>query len=102
MNRISLFILLLLLFTNCKEGKNALRETDKIVKDYSTNLIEAPKKTKIILEIASIRQALEIYQIENEKFPESLSDLPIKIKDTSEYKYNPETGKVTSHHYPNL
>ncbi len=97
-----IFFVCLLFLSGCKEGKEAVKETDKIVKDYSKGLIEAPKKTKILTEIATIRQALEIYRIENGEYPESLSVLPIKIKEIDKYQYDSESGKVKSKHYPNL
>ena len=95
-------IIIIILLSGCSKGEEAIQEADKIVKEYSKGLVEAPKKIKILTEIAVIRKALEIYKIENGKYPESLGDLPIKIKDPEEYQYNKETGKVKSKNYPNL
>ena len=95
-------IIIIIFLSGCREGEEAIQEADKIVKDYSKGLVEAPKKTKILTEIAVIRKALEIYKIENGKYPESLGDLPIKIKEVDEYQYDSESGKVKSKHYPNL
>jgi len=43
-----------------------------------------------------------MYKVENEKYPESLSDLSVKIKDANDYDYNSQTGKVKSRYYPNM
>jgi len=102
MMKLIVLLILIAFLPGCKQGKEAVKETKKIVKDYSNGLIEAPKKTRIITEIASIRKAINMYRIENNKYPESLSELSVKIKDTAEYQYNPETGRVKSKHYPEL
>ena len=98
----TIFFIFLLFLIGCSEGREAAREADKIVKDYSKGLVEAPIKTKILTEIATIRKVLEIYKIENGKYPEKLGDLPIKIKDPDEYQYDRDTGKVKCKKYPNL
>ena len=95
-------IIIIIFLSGCSEGEEAIQEADKIVKDYSKGLVEAPKKTKILTEIAVIRKSLEIYKIENGKYPESLSELQIKIKEVDEYQYDSESGKVKSKNYPNL
>ncbi len=95
-------IIIIIFLSGCREGEEAIQEADKIVKDYSKGLVEAPKKTRVITEITTIRKALEIYKIENGKYPESLSEVQIKIKEVDEYQYDSESGKVKSKHYPNL
>ena len=100
--KLIIFILTIIFLSGCSEGRDAVSEADKIVKDYSKGLIEAPKKTEIITEIATVRKGLKIYKIDKGKYPESLSELKIKIKYPDEYKYNKETGKVKSKNYPNL
>jgi hypothetical protein len=95
-------IIIIIFLSGCREGEEASQEADKIVKDYSKGLVEAPKKTKILTEIAVIRKSLEIYKIENGKYPESLSELQIRIKEVDEYQYDSESGKVKSKNYPNL
>ncbi len=100
--KLLIFILIIIFLSGCSEGKEAVREADKIVKDYSKGLIEAPKKTEIITEIAAVRKELEIYKIDKGKYPKSLTELQIKIKYPDEYQYDKETGKVKSKNYPNL
>jgi len=100
--KLLIFTLIIIFLSGCSEGREAVHEADKIVKDYSKGLIEAPKKTEIITEIATVRKELEIYKIDNGKYPESLSELQIKIKYPDEYKYDKETGNVKSKNYPNL
>jgi len=43
-----------------------------------------------------------MYKVENEKFPESLSELQVKVKDINEYEYDSQKGKVKSKYYPKL
>ncbi len=84
----------------CKKAKDAVIETKTVTKEYTKGLAAVPSKTRVITELASLRQAIKIYKVEHEKFPESLSDLPVKVKDINEYEYDPQTGKVTSKYYP--
>jgi hypothetical protein len=100
--KLLIFTLIIIFLSGCSEGREAVREADKIVKDYSEGLIEAPKKTEIITEIAIIRKALEIYKIDKGRYPESLTELKIKIKYPDEYQYDKENGKVKSKNYPNF
>ncbi|MEJ2307460.1 MAG: hypothetical protein P8Y62_10495 [candidate division WOR-3 bacterium] len=100
--------LILLLFVSilinscCKKGKEAVVETKTITKEYATAVTKAPDKAKVLTELVSIRQAINMYKVENGKLPESLSDLPVKIENIKEYEYNHETGKVTNKYYTNL
>lgn len=97
-----MFLTFTLVTSGCGKGKEAAQETETVVKEYSNAVTKAPSKTKVLTELASIRKAIKMYKVENEKYPEELSDLPVKIKEPEEYKYNPETGKVKSKFYPNL
>jgi hypothetical protein len=92
------FIIVLLTF-GCKKAKEATIETKTVTKEYVKGVAEVPSKTRVITELASLRQAIKMYKVENEKFPESLSDLSVKVKDINEYEYDPNTGKVTSKYY---
>jgi hypothetical protein len=89
----------MLISSCCKKAKDAVVETKTITKEYAKGVTKAPDKTKVITELASIRQAINMYKVENEKFPESLSDLSIKIENIKEYEYNPETGEVKHKYY---
>jgi len=99
---IFLAIIFVLVTLGCKKAKDAVIETKTITKEYAKGLTRAPGKTRAVTELASLRQAINMYKVENGKFPESLSDLSIKIENIKEYEYNPETGKVNSRHYPKL
>jgi hypothetical protein len=99
---IFLFFISVLISSCCDKAKEAAVETKTITKEYAKGITKVPSKTRVITELASLKQAINMYKVENEKFPESLSDLSIKVKDIKEYEYNPETGKVTNKYYPNL
>ena len=88
--------------SGCKKVKEATIETKTVTKEYAKGVAEVPSKTRVITELASLRQAINIYKVENEKFPGSLSDLPVTIEDINEYEYDFEKGTVKSKHYPNL
>ena len=100
--------LILLLFVSilinscCKKAKEAVVETKTITKEYATAVTKAPDKTKVLTELVSIRQAINMYKAENGKPPESLSDLPVKIKNIKEYEYDSETGEVKHNYYTKL
>jgi len=83
----------------CNKAGEAIIETKTITKEYAKGVTKAPGKAEVITELASIRQAINMYKVENSKFPESLSDLSIKIRNIKEYEYNPETGEVRNRHY---
>ena len=86
----------------CKKAKDATIETKTITKEYAKGLAAVPSKTRTVAELASLRRAIEMYKVKNEKYPERLSDLPIEVKDINEYEYDSQTGKVKSRFYPNL
>ena len=92
----------MLISFGCKKAKDAVIETKTVTKEYATGVTKVPDKTKVVTELASLRQAINMYKAENGKIPERLSDLPVKVKDIKEYEYNSETGKVTNKYYPNL
>ena len=95
------FISVLVSF-GCKKAKDATIETKTITKEYAKGVAAVPGKTRTVTELASLREAIKMYKVENEKFPESLSDLPVAIKDINEYEYDAGTGKVKSRFYPKL
>jgi hypothetical protein len=95
------FISVLVSF-GCKKAKDAAIETKTVTKEYAKGVTKVPSKTRALTELASLRQAIKMYKVGNEKFPDSLSVLSIKVKDINEYEYNPETGKVKSRFYPKL
>jgi hypothetical protein len=96
-----IFLLFISVLANscCGKAKEAAVETKTITKEYAKGITKVPSKTRVITELASLRQAINIYKVENEKFPESLSDLSIKIENIKEYEYDPETGKVKHKYY---
>lgn len=89
-----------LISSGCKKTKDAVIETKTVTKEYAKGVAKVPSKTRVVTELASLRQAIKMYQVENEKFPESLSDLPVKVKDINEYDYDNGTGKVKNKYYP--
>ena len=95
------FIFVLLTF-GCKKAKDAVIETKTVTKEYAKGVAKVPSKTRVITELASLRQAIKMYKVENEKFPESLSDLYVKVKDINGYEYDSGKGTVKSKHYPKL
>jgi hypothetical protein len=99
---IFLSVILVLVASGCKNSRDAAIETKTIVKDYADGLSKLPSKTTAITELASLRQAINMYKIEKGTYPESLSDLHVKIGNPEDYEYNSQTGKVKSKHYPNL
>jgi hypothetical protein len=99
---IFLSVLLVLTASGCKKGRDAAIETKTVVKQYADGMSKFPSKTTAITELASMRQAINMYKVEHEEYPESLSDLNMKIENPDNYEYNSQTGKVKSKHYPNL
>jgi hypothetical protein len=99
-----IFLLFISVFiTNgCKKSKDVVIETKTTTKEYAKGIAEVPSKTKVLTELASIRQAIKMYKVENEKYPENLSDLKVKIGDVEDYDYDSETGKVKSRYYPKM
>jgi hypothetical protein len=97
-----IFLLLIFItgFFGCKKSKDVVIETKTITKEYVKGAEEIPKKTRVITELASLRQAIKMYKVQNEKYPESLSDLKVKVKDIQDYEYDSETGQVKSRYYP--
>jgi hypothetical protein len=95
------FIFVLLNF-GCKKAKEAVIETKTVTKEYTKGVAEIPGKARVVTELASLRQAINMYKAQNEKYPESLSDLPVKVKDINEYEYDSGKGKVKSKHYLKL
>jgi len=99
---IFLSVVFILTAFGCKNSRDAAIETKTVVKDYANGLAKVPSKTTAVTELASLRQALNIYKVGHEKYPENLSDLPVKIENPDDYEYDSQTGKVKSKHYPNL
>lgn len=99
---IFLSVVFVLAASGCKNSRDAAIETKTIVKEYSKGLAKLPSKTTAVTELASLRQAINIYKVENEKYPENLSDLHVKIENPGDYEYDSQTGKVKSKHYPNF
>lgn len=99
---IFLSFVFILTASGCKNSRDAAIETKTVVKEYADGLAKVPSKTTAVTELASLRQAINIYKVENEKYPESLSDLPVKIESPDDYEYDSRTGKVKSKRYPNL
>jgi TATA-box binding protein (TBP) (component of TFIID and TFIIIB) len=102
MKNLLIFLSLFFIVSGCKSSRDAARETKTVVKEYAKGLATAPSKTKAVTELASLRQAINIYKLEKGTFPEELSDLPVKIENPDDYEYNFQTGKVKSKQYPNL
>ncbi len=92
----------ILLSLGCKKAKDSVVETKTITKEYTKGIAKVPSKTRVLTELASLRQAIKMYQVEKEKYPETLSDLPVKIKDINDYNYDSRTGKVKSRYYPEM
>ena len=86
----------------CKKVKDATIETKTVTKEYAKGVAAVPSKTRAVTELASLRQAIKMYKVKNEKYPESLSDLPVKVKDVKEYEYDSGKGTVKSKFYPKL
>lgn len=95
------FIFIVIL-SGCKKSKDVVIETKTITKEYTKGVAEVPSKTRVLTELATIRQAIKMYKVEKEKYPESLSDLKVKIRDIEDYDYDSETGKVKSRYYPKM
>lgn len=86
----------------CKKVKDATIETKTVTKEYAKGVAAVPGKAKTVAALTEIRHALNMYRVENEKYPEKLSDLPLKVINPEQYEYNPETGKIKSKYYPKL
>jgi hypothetical protein len=99
---IFLSFIFVFVLSGCKKSKDVVIETKTITKEYTKGVAEVPNKTRVLTELASIRQAVKMYKVENEKYPESLSDLKVKIRDIEDYDYDSETGKVKSRYYPKM
>lgn len=101
---IFLLFIALLIGNSCKKPKNAVKESEAITNGYAKakGIAKVPNKTRVLTELASLRQMIWMYQLEEGEFPESLSDLSVKVKDINEYEYDSEKGKVTSKYYPKL
>jgi len=99
---IFLSIIFILVTLGCKKTKDSVIETKTITKEYTKGIAKVPSKTRVLTELASLRQAIKMYEVENEKYPERLSDLSVKIKDANDYDYNSQTGKVKSRYYPKM
>ena len=104
MKRVFIFLsfISVLVSFGCKKVKDATTETKTVTKEYTKGVAAVPSKTRVVTDLASLRRAIKMYKVENEKFPESLSDLRVKIKDVHEYEYNSQTGKVKSRFYPKM
>lgn len=81
----------------CREAKEDLEE-------YGETIMTMPDRTRVLSDLTRIRQALELYKVENDgKYPDSISELNLeRLYYTDEYEYDSSTGKVTSNSYPTL
>jgi len=104
MKRLLIFLSFIFVLLNfgCKKAKDAVIETKTVTKEYAKGVAAVPGKTRAVTELASLREAIKMYKVENEKYPEKLSDLPLKVMKPEDYEYNPETGQIKSKYYPKL
>lgn len=99
---IFLSIISVLSSSGCKKAKDATIETKTVTKEYAKGVAAVPGKAKTVAALAEIRHAINMYRVEKGKYPEKLSDLPLKVTTPEHFEYNPETGKIKSKYYPNL
>ena len=94
-----LFLSLLLLNgipMGCSKAREELEETVEPV-------MVIPERTKVKVDLISIRQAIEFYKIDHEgNPPQSLKELKLTLYYPDEYEYNPGSGKVKSKNYPSM
>ena len=91
-----------LISLGCKKVKDATIETKTVTKEYAKGVAAVPGKARTVAALAEIRHAINMYNVENQKYPEKLSDLPLKVMKPENYEYNSETGKIKSKYYPKL
>ena len=104
MKKLLIFLSLISVLINpgCKKAKDATIETKTVTKEYAKGVAAVPGKARTVAALAEIRHAINMYRVEKGKYPERLSDLPLKITNPEHFKYDPKTGKIKSKYYPKL
>jgi hypothetical protein len=104
MKRFLIFLLIIsvLVSFGCKKVKDATIETKTVTKEYTKGVAAVPGKARTVAALAEIRHAINMYRVEKGKYPERLSDLPLKVTNPEHFEYNPKTGKIKSKYYPKL
>jgi hypothetical protein len=102
LSRIFLLLLfaVLLGFTSgplgCSKAREELEETVE-------PLMVLPERTKVRVDLLTIRKAVEFYQVDHDgKYPSNLKELKLDLHYPDEYTYDPTKGKVKSKNYPGM
>jgi len=95
---LALLAVLVLAVPACKETK----EAQEIIKDGTKTIVTQPDRTRMLTDLAAVKPAIQAFQAQNDRFPDSLDELNIKLNFPKDLTYDSGTGEVKSKTFPNL
>ena len=80
----------------------ACEETQDTVKDGVNTGVGQIDKAKVLSDLTLVTSSLQEYHLQNQKNPESIDELKLKLYHPEDLVYDAKTGTVRSKSYPNL
>ncbi len=80
----------------------ACEESQETVKDGVKTGVGQIDKAKVFSDLTLVTGTLQEYHLQNQKNPESLEELKLKLYHPEDLVYDAKTGTVRSKTYPNL
>jgi len=80
----------------------ACEETQDTVKDGVNTGVGQIDKAKVLSVLTLVTSSLQEYHLQNQKNPESIDELKLKLYHPEDLVYDAKTGTVRSKSYPNL
>ncbi len=93
-----LLIFLSCLLTACQPTQEA-RET---AQEAAKTTIAQIDRAKVLSDINTVKTAVSAYQLEKQKYPETLAELNLSLSYPDDLSYDASSGQVSSKTFPNL
>lgn len=83
-------------------GCDVVEETQDTARQGAMDTIKQVDRSRVLSDLTLVTGALNTYHAQNEKYPETLDELNLKLYHPEDLEYDPKTGQVHSKTFPKL
>ena len=96
--KLIILIALACLLTACQPAQ----EASETAQEAAKTTIAQIDRAKVLSDINTVKTAVNAYQLEKQKYPETLAELSLSLNYPDDLSYDASTGQISSKTFPNL
>lgn len=102
MNTLNRLLLLMIIFISGTSGCSLIKETRNDAQNAAGDTVGQVTRSQAMSDLTQTTAALQQYYVQENKYPETLSDLKLELYHPNDLAYDPKTGKLRSKTFPDL